>query len=427
MLSIFDLVAILLTVSAVFAFINAKLLRLPTTIGVMIMGLAASLILIGIELLTAETELSRALSDAVRQIDFTEALMHGMLAFMLFAGALQVDLAELKGRAASVGLLATVGVVLSTAIVGVSFWLVAGWLGSPIPLVWALVFGALISPTDPVAVLSILKAVHVPKDTEVEMTGEALLNDGVGVVMFTILVAAAVGAEGAGFGVAQVAQVFFVEALGGAVLGLVAGYVAYRAMRLIDDFRIEVLISLAMVMGTYALAGKLHLSGPIAMVCAGLLIGERGPADAMSEATQRYLFGFWTLIDEILNIVLFLLIGLEVLVLRPDQAVMPIALLAIPIVLAARLLSVAVPVTALSVRVSFMKGTISVLTWGGVRGGISIALVLSVPEFSQKPLILAATYAVVIFSIVAQGLTSCPAGTQGRDDNKVKQSKSWKH
>ncbi len=408
MLSIFDLVAILLTVSAVFAFVNAKLLRLPTTIGVMIMGLAASLILIGLELLTAETQLSRALSDAVRQIDFTEALMHGMLAFMLFAGALQVDLGALKSRAASVGLLATVGVVLSTAIVGVSFWLVTRWLGSPIPLVWALVFGALISPTDPVAVLSILKAVHVPKDTEVEMTGEALLNDGVGVVMFTILVAAAAGVEGERFGVVQVAQVFFVEALGGAILGLAAGYVAYRAMRLLDDFRIEVLISLAMVMGTYALAGKLHLSGPIAMVCAGLLIGERGPADAMSETTQRYLFGFWTLIDEILNIVLFLLIGLEVLVMRPDHTVLPVAFLAIPIVLAARLLSVTVPVTVLSVRVSFIKGTIPLLTWGGVRGGISIALVLSVPEFPQKPLILAATYAVVIFSIVAQGLTLAP-------------------
>ena len=408
MLSIFDLVAILLTVSAVFAFVNAKLLRLPTTIGVMIMGLAASLILIGLELLTAETQLSRALSDAVRQIDFTEALMHGMLAFMLFAGALQVDLGELKNRAASVGLLATVGVVVSTAIVGISFWLIAGWLGTQIPLVWALVFGALISPTDPVAVLSILKAVHVPKVTEVEMTGEALLNDGVGVVMFTILVAAAVGVEGERFGVVQVAQLFFVEALGGAILGLAAGYVAYRAMRLLDDFRIEVLISLAMVMGTYALAGKLHLSGPIAMVCAGLLIGERGPADAMSETTQRYLFGFWTLIDEILNIVLFLLIGLEVLVMRPDQAVLPIAFLAIPIVLAARLLSVAVPVTVLSVRVSFIKGTIPLLTWGGVRGGISIALVLSVPEFPQKPLILAATYAVVIFSIVVQGLTLAP-------------------
>ena len=405
LLSIFDLVAMLLTVSALFAFINAKLLRLPTTIGVMIMGLAASLVLIGIELLTAQTELSRALSDAVRQIDFSEALMHGMLAFMLFAGALHVDWAKLKKRAAVVGLLATFGVVLSTAIVGVSFWLVAGWLGSPLPLVWALVFGALISPTDPVAVLSILKAVHVPEDTEVEMTGEALLNDGVGVVMFTILVAAAVGAQGADFGVAQVARLFFVEALGGVVLGLVTGYVAYRAMRLIDDFHIEVLITLAMVMGTYALAEKFHVSGPIAMVCGGLLIGERGPADAMSETTQRYLFGFWTLIDEILNIVLFLLIGLEVLVLRADHAVVPIALTAIPIVLTARLISVAAPVAGLSIRVPFMQGTIPVLTWGGVRGGISIALVLSVPEFSQKPLILAATYAVVIFSILVQGLT----------------------
>jgi CPA1 family monovalent cation:H+ antiporter len=299
LLSIFDLVAILLTVSAAFAFINAKLLRLPTTIGVMIMGLAASLTLIGLELLTAETQLSRALTDAVRQIDFTEALMHGMLAFLLFAGALHVDLIKLKSRTASVGLLATVGVLVSITIVGISFWLVAGWLGSPIALIWALVFGALISPTDPVAVLSILKAVHVPEELEVEMTGEALLNDGVGVVVFTILVAAAVGTEGVGFGVVQVGQLFFVEALGGAILGLITGYVAYRAMRLIDDYRIEVLISLAVVMGTYALASKLDLSGPIAMVCAGLLIGERGPADAMSETTQQYLFSFWTLIDEI--------------------------------------------------------------------------------------------------------------------------------
>ena len=404
-MSIFDLVAMLLTISAVFAFINTKLLRLPTTVGVMIMGLAASLVLIGVELLTAQTQLSRALSDAVRQIDFSEALMHGMLAFMLFAGALHVDWAKLKRRAAVVGLLATFGVVLSTAIVGVSFWLVAGWLGSPVPLLWAFVFGALISPTDPVAVLSILKTVRVPQDTEVEMTGESLLNDGVGVVMFTILVAAAVGAQGTEFGVVQVARLFFVEALGGAVLGLATGYAAYRAMRSIDEFHIEVLITLAMVMGTYALAETLHVSGPIAMVCGGLLIGERGPADAMSETTQRYLFGFWTLIDEILNIVLFLLIGLEVLVLRADHAVVPIALIAIPIVLTARLISVAAPVAALSIRVPFTKGTIPVLTWGGVRGGISIALVLSVPEFAQKPLLMAATYAVVIFSILVQGLS----------------------
>lgn len=407
-MSIFDLIAMLLTMSAAFAFLNAKLLKLPTTIGVMIMGLVASLVLIGLELVTVQTQLTRTLADAVRQIDFQDALMNGMLAFLLFAGSLHVDLVKLKRRTASVGLLATVGVIISTALVGGGFWLVAGWLGTPIPLTWALVFGALISPTDPVAVLSTLKAVDVPEDLEVEMTGEALLNDGVGVVVFTILLAAAVGSEAGSFGIAQAAELFFVEALGGAVFGMVTGYVAYRAMRLIDDYRVEVLISLAVAMATYSAASKLHLSGPIAVVCTGLLIGERGPADAMSETTQRYLFSFWTLIDEILNIVLFLLIGLEVLVLRPDSALMPLALLAIPTVLIARLISVAAPVAALSVWMSFLKGTIPILTWGGVRGGISIALVLAIPEFPQKPMILAATYAVVVFSIVIQGLTLEP-------------------
>lgn len=404
-MSIFDLAAMLLTISAAFAFLNAKLLRLPTEIGVLVMGLAASLFLIGLELVTAQTQITRELTEAVRQIDFQASLMNGMLAFMLFAGALHVDWNKLKSRAASVALLATVGVLISTAIVGVTFWLAAGWLSTPIPLIWALVFGALISPTDPVAVLSTLKSVHVPEDLEVEMSGEALLNDGVGVVVFTILLATAVGQQGGAFDPLEVGRLFFVEALGGAIFGLVTGYIAYRLMRLIDDYRIEVLISLAAVMGTYSLAGKLHLSGPIAVVCAGLLVGERGPTDAMSETTQRYLFGFWSLIDAILNIVLFLLIGLEVLVLRPDRGLTSVALLAVLIVLAARWISVAVPITALQLKMPFMKGTIPVLTWGGVRGGISIALVLSMPDFEQRSIILAATYAVVVFSVVIQGLT----------------------
>jgi len=405
---IFDLVAILLVISAALAFLNTKLLRLPTEIGVLIMGLAASLLLIVVELVAMQTEVTRELMDAVHQIDFHASLMNGMLAFMLFAGALHVDWAKLKSRAVSVGLLATVSVVISMAIVGLGFWLAAGWLGTPIPLLWALVFGALISPTDPIAVLSTLRAVHVSEDLEVEMSGEALFNDGVGVVLFTILLAAAIGREAGEFRFLQVAQLFFIEALGGAVFGLITGYVAYRAMRLIDDYKIEVLISLAVVMGTYSLAGKLHLSGPIAVVCAALLIGERGPADAMSETTQRYLFGFWSLIDAILNIVLFLLIGLEVLVLRPGRDLTMLALLVIPMVLVARLVSVAVPVTALSIRVRFVKGTIPILTWGAVRGGISIALVLAVPDFPQKPMVLAATYAIVIFSIVVQALTLGP-------------------
>jgi monovalent cation:H+ antiporter, CPA1 family len=405
---LFDLVALLLTISAAFAFLNAKFVRLPTEIGVLIMGLVASLLLIGIELLTAETERTRELSEIVRQIDFQASLMNGMLAFMLFAGALHVDWAKLKSRAPTVALLATVGVLISTAIVGTALWLVAGWLATPIPLAWALVFGALISPTDPVAVLSTLKSVRVPEDLQVEMTGEALLNDGVGVVLFTILLAAAAEPQTGAFNLAEVTRLLLVEALGGAVFGLLIGHATYRAMRAIDDYSIEVLISLAAVMATYSLAGKLHLSGPIAVVCVGILIGERGPTDAMSEATQRYVFGFWGLADALLNIVLFLLIGLEVLVLRPGQGFASVALVAIPIVLVARWVAVALPVTALRFGMSFRKGTIPVLTWGGVRGGISIALVLSMPDFPQRPMVLAVTYAIVVFSIVIQGLTLGP-------------------
>jgi CPA1 family monovalent cation:H+ antiporter len=324
-----------------------------------------------------------------------------MLAFMLFAGALHVDWARLKSRAPTVALLATVGVFISTAIVGTALWLVAGWLATPIPLAWALVFGALISPTDPVAVLSTLKSVRVPEDLQVEMSGEALLNDGVGVVLFTILLATAAEPQTGVFSLAEVMRLLLVEALGGAVFGLLVGHATYRAMRAIDDYTIE-------VMATYSLAGKLHLSGPIAVVCAGILIGERGPADAMSEATQRYLFGVWRLADALLNIVLFLLIGLEVLVLRPGQGFTTVALVAIPIVLVARWVAVALPVTALRLGMSFRQGTIPVLTWGGVRGGISIALVLSMPDFPQRPMVLAATYAIVVFSIVVQGLTLGP-------------------
>jgi CPA1 family monovalent cation:H+ antiporter len=324
---------------------------------------------------------------------------------MLFAGALHVDWGKLKNRAPTVAALATVGVLISTAIVGTALWLAAGWLGTPIPLAWALVFGALISPTDPVAVLSTLKSVRVPEDLQVEMSGEALLNDGVGVVLFTILLAAAAEPQTGDFDLGQAMRLLLVEALGGAVFGLLVGHATYRAMRAIDDYTIDVLITLAAVMATYSLAGKLHLSGPIAVVCAGILIGERGPRDAMSEATQRYVFGFWTLGDALLNIVLFLLIGLEVLVLRPGQGVTTVALMAIPIVLVARWVAVALPVTALRFAMSFRKGTILVLTWGGVRGGISIALVLSMPDFPQRPMVLAATYAIVIFSVVIQGLT----------------------
>jgi len=405
MLTAFDLIAILLVLTATFAWINHRFIGLPHSIGLLVMGLGASLVLIGVELAIPHVLLYEDLTGIVRQIDFQATVLNGILAFLLFAGALHVDLARLSDRGWAVGSMATVGTIISTAIVGIGFWLAAGALGIPLPLAWALVFGALISPTDPLAVISILKAVDVPETLEIDMVGESLFNDGVGVVIFTVLVAAAAGAKGGDIDLLDIGGVFLIEALGGAVLGLIAGYLAYRAMRAIDDYPIEVLISLALVTGTYTLAAKLHMSGPIAMVVAGLLIGYRGPRDALSDVTQRYLFGFWTLVDEILNSVLFLLIGLEVLVLRLDPTFGWLAASAVPLVLFARLFAVSIPVLALSPIHAFVRGTIPVLTWGGVRGGISIALALSLPEVSEKSVILAATYAVVLFTIVVQGLS----------------------
>lgn len=405
MLSVFDLIAILLVLTAVFGWVNHRLIRLPHTIGLLMMGLVASLVLVGVELLFPDETVYEQLIDLLRRIDFQSTVLEGMLGFLLFAGALHVDLTVLRSRAWAVGSMATIGVLISTAIVGVGFWLAAGALGVALPFTWALVFGALISPTDPVAVLSTLKAVRVPETLETDMIGESLFNDGVGVVIFTVVLAVAAGAAGEGIDPLHVAELFFVEALGGALLGLAAGYVAYKGMEAIDDYPIEVLLSLALVTGTYALATHLHLSGPIAMVVAGLLIGNHGQRHAMSDRTQRYLFGFWTLIDEILNSVLFLLIGLEVLVLRFDLSFLWLAAAAVPLVLCARLAAVSVPVGLLSRTQRFIPGTIPCLTWGGLRGGISVALALSIPEVAEKSTILAATYTVVIFTIVVQGLS----------------------
>ncbi|MBU0584254.1 MAG: sodium:proton antiporter [Alphaproteobacteria bacterium] len=404
-MSAFDLIALLLVLTATFGWINHRFIKLPNTIGMLVMGLASSLLLIAFELSVPEISLYEDLTQLVGEFDFQNTVLNGMLAFLLFAGALHVDLGLLRMRAAVVGTMATFGVLISTAVVGLGFWGFAQLVGVDISLPWAMVFGALISPTDPVAVLSTLKAVRVPKSLEVDMIGESLFNDGVGVVIFAVILSLAVGLQGGAVDLAHVAELFVVEALGGALLGLIAGYIAYRAMLAIDDYPIEVLISLALVTGAYALAAKLHLSGPIAVVVGGLLIGNRGAALAMSDETQRYLFGFWTLIDEMLNSVLFLLIGLEVLVLRYDPSFVWLALVSIPLVLLGRLLAVSMPVLALSARQDFVRGTIPVLVWGGLRGGISVALALSIPEVAEKSVLLAATYTVVVFTIVVQGLS----------------------
>lgn len=430
MLSLFEIAALLLVLSAGLSWLNRAFFKLPHTIGLLLMALIASFALLALEALVPSLGLTDTLQGAITQIDFNETLMKGMLGFLLFAGALHVDFNKLRNAKWAIGSMATFGVILSTFIVGTGFYFLAKLFGADLPYIWALVFGALISPTDPVAVLSILKTVKMPKSLEAKIAGESLFNDGVGVVVFTIILAIAAGTAGShamldqvlvagpmaaashagSVGVLDVLELFVVDAIGGAILGLITGWIGYKMMEKIDEHAIEILISLALVAGTYAIAYRIdilghHLSGPIAVVVAGLMIGNKGAAVAMSEHTKNYLFGFWEMIDEILNSVLFLLIGLEILVLglAPDFAF--ITLLAIPLVLLARLCAVFVPMKLIGTFKNFTQGAIPVLTWGGVRGGISVALALSLPDNEYKPLILTATYGVVIFSIIVQGLT----------------------
>jgi CPA1 family monovalent cation:H+ antiporter len=402
MLSDFELASVLLLLCAVFGFANRALLHLPNSVGLLLLGLIASILLVSVELLFPEIQLYSDIETALRQIDFGQVVFNGVLAFLLFAGALHVDFKALRSRALAVSYLAVVATIVSTAACGGLFYLACIAFAVPVSLTWALVFGALISPTDPVGVMTLLKGVDLQHELTAEIEGEALLNDGIGVVLFALLLTFAVG--GGEVTVPGLVWDFVREGIGGALLGLGTGYLAYRAMREIDDFPIEVLITLALVMGTYALAGRLGMSGPIATVAAGLLVGYRAPRDAMSQRTESYVSALWALIDEVLNAILFLLIGLEVLVLEHPQQYALVAVVAIPIVLVSRFIAVTLPIL-MPVRRGVSVRNIPFLTWAAIRGGISIALALSLPTVGAKPVIVAATYAVVIFSILGQGLT----------------------
>ncbi|MGB0843362.1 MAG: cation:proton antiporter, partial [Alphaproteobacteria bacterium] len=382
----------------------------PLTIGLVLIALVSSMAVVGLDQVLP----SWGLGDSVRQflegIDFNRTLMEGMLSFLLFAGALHVDLRTFATRKYTIGLLASLGVVMSTALNGLGFWLLTGLVGFEIPLAVCLVFGALISPTDPVAVMAVLKRLKVPPTLEATIAGESLFNDGVAVVIYSILVAIAFQVSGHGdaahaIGFLQGMQLFVVEAFGGALLGLVAGTFAFMLMRNVDDYVLEIIITLALVTGAYALALKLHVSGPIAMVIAGILIGNYGVRLAMSDITQTHLRKFWDLIDEILNAVLFLLIGFEILVVQASAAIVILSLATIVMVTVVRFVSVGLPIKILGSRQSYVPGIIPVMTWAGLRGGISVALVLALPDTEYKPLMLAICYAVVVFSIVVQGLT----------------------
>ena len=410
-MSLFSLVSILISLAAVSSYINYRYIKLPTTIGVMLVALVASLALVLIGPYAAGfREQAAAL---VSRIDFNQVVLHGMLAFLLFAGAIHVKLDELGREWLLVSSLAIFGTLASTFIVGGATWLVLGWLGLSIPILDALLFGALISPTDPIAVLGIMKSVGAPRRLEVQMVGESLFNDGLGVVVFLLLLQLADTGEAVGsiaaatlpIEVGAVAMLLLKEVGGALLLALAVGYIAYEMLKRVDNYQVEVMLTLALAMGLYALTDALHLSAPIAVVIAGLFVGNQGRAFAMTEKTREHVDDFWELIDEILNAVLFLLIGLELLVLPIEREWLLAGVLAIPVVLAARWLSVAGIVGSLGRLEVQPKGAISVLTWGGLRGGISVAMALSLPADHSRSLVLTLTYFVVVFSILVQGLT----------------------
>ncbi len=402
-MDLFNVAALLIALTALFSYLNHRTLRLPTTIGVMGFALFFSLVLIALGRLGLVGD---AWTAWFREVDFGPALLQGMLGFLLFAGALHVDLGDLLDQKWVVTFLATVGVLLSTAAIGAAAWLAFGAVGVELPLVYCLLFGALISPTDPIAVLSVLKHAGIPPSLEMKIAAESLFNDGVGVVVF--LVIAAVAAGGSELTASEVALLFAEEAVGGIVFGVAAGAVVYQMLRSIDDYQVEILLTLALVTGGYALATKLHLSGPLAMVAAGLLIGNHGRRLAMSDSTREHLDTFWKLVDEMLNAVLFVMIGLEVLVLSFDLRWLTAGFLAIPLVLAVRFLAVGLGVGLLRRRRAFSPHVVKIMAWSGIRGGISVALALSLPAGPEREVILAVTYTVVAFSILVQGPTVAP-------------------
>jgi len=402
----FTIIAILTVISAVFGYVNVRFLKLPITIGLMIITLACTLIIVIIgqfddTLLLREKEL-------ISQIDFKTVLLDIMLSFLLFAGALHTNFNQLKVQRWPVLVFATLGVLVSTFLVGIIMFYILKGIGIEVNFIYCLLFGALISPTDPIAVLGILKKAGVPKKLETKIVGESLFNDGVGVVIFLTIFQIA-SSKSANIQFSEIATLFGLEVIGGILLGCILGWITYRMMRSIDNYEIEVVITLAAVMGGTLIAHKWHLSAPLAMVAAGLIVGNDTVRNsAMSEITETYVDKFWELIDVFLNTILFVLIGMEMLILTFEVDYIIAGLIAIPVVLICRYISLWIPIRFFSKRLDFVPKTNLIMTWGGLRGGISIALALNLTQEMHKDLFLVITYTIVVFSIIVQGLTVEP-------------------
>jgi CPA1 family monovalent cation:H+ antiporter len=394
-------IAIALSITALLAYLNHRFVGLPPTIGIMSIALLLSLCLSALRAL-GWGELHQLVVAWMSAIDFTEVLMQGMLSILLFAGALHVDISALRTYRVQIGVLALLGTVASTLLVGLAMWWALPVVGLTLPLAYCLVFGALISPTDPIAVLGILKSARAPASLEIVIAGESLFNDGVGVVLFALLVGM-LGHEAPSL--QHAGALLLREGLGGLGFGLLLGYATYYLLSTIDSYQEEVLLTLATVIGGYALASHLHVSGPLAMVTAGLVIGNHGRDQAMSDTTRMYVDSFWQLLDSILNAVLFMLIGMEMVLLDVSVQLAIAAAVAIVVTLLARWVSVGLPIALLGARANLPSGAWKVMTWGGLRGGISVALALSLPLGPGRDVLVSLTYAVVVFSILAQGGT----------------------
>lgn len=402
----YAIASILIVIAAFFGYINVRFLKLPITIGLMIITIGFTFILLGIGLF--DDTLLEQEKALIAQINFESILLDIMLSFLLFAGALHTNFEQLKVQRGPVLAFATFGVLVSTFLVGILMYFLLQLIGLEVNFIYCLLFGALISPTDPIAVLGILKKANAPKILETKIVGESLFNDGVGVVVFLTIFAIAKVPD-ASIVVADIAKLFIQEVGGGIALGLVLGYITFKLMKSIDDYEVEVIITIATVMGGTLLAHQFHLSAPLAMVTAGLIVGKDTVRhSAMSEITESYVDKFWELIDVLLNTILFVLIGMEMLILTFDTNFILAGLIAIPLVLMSRYISLWLPIKFFSEKLDFVPKTNLIMTWGGLRGGISIALALSLTQEMHRELFLVVTYIIVVFSIVGQGLTVAP-------------------